>query len=236
MDKTRKGFDFMRLIHYNVSNFCTFMKRFELKRQAVKRVGILGLLFLGLGACAGTAPVLTPDPTLATQGEDADLLGHQLRVSIRPVITTGFRSEDRKQFGVDLSAHFTAFYVEIQNGLSREVWVDASNIFLQISDQPPIQAFSESESIEYYHRGDRERPVLILVPKPRKMEKQEIAKIMEMRLKPATLPPGSRHSGLVYFKKIPDQQCEKVFLRIGDVQVEGETDPRQFQFGFNCGG
>jgi hypothetical protein len=152
------------------------------------------------------------------------------------VVTTGFRSEDRQEFGVDLSAYFTAFYAEIQNGLSREVWVDASKIFLQISDQPPVQALSESESIEYYHRGDQERPVLVLVPKPRKMEKEEIAKVLELRLKSATLPPGSRQSGVVYFKKILDQQCEKVFLKITDVRLEGEESPRQFQFGFNCGG
>ncbi len=226
----------MRLIHYNVSNFCMFMKHFKFKRQVVRRVGVLGLFILGLEACAVTAPVLTPDPTLVTQGGDTDPLAHQLKVSIRPVVTTGFRSEDRKQLGVDLSAYFTAFYVEIQNGLSREVWVDASKIFLQISDQPPVQALSESESIEYYHRGDQERPVLILVPKPRKMEKQEIAKVLELHLKSATLPPGSRHSGVVYFKKILDQQCEKVFLKIENVQVEGEEAPRQFQFGFNCGG
>lgn len=194
------------------------------------------MLILGFAGCAVTAPVLTPDPTMVTQGGDADTLAHQLKVSIRPLVTTGFRSEDRKQFGVDLSAYFTAFYVEIQNGLSREVWVDASRIFLQISDRPPVQALSESESIEYYHRGDQEQPVLILVPKPRKMEKQEVAKILDQHFKSATLPPGSRHSGVVYFKKILDQQCEKVFLKIGDVQVEGEETPRQFQFGFNCGG
>jgi hypothetical protein len=198
--------------------------------------GVLGLLILGLEACAVTAPILTPDRIPAIQNGDTDPLGHQLKVSIRPVVTTGFRSEDRKEFGVDLSAYFTAFYVEIQNGLSREVWVDASKIFLQISDRPPVQTLSEPESIEYYHRGDEERPVLVLVPKPRKMEKQEVAKVLELRLKSATLPPGSRHRGVVYFKKILDGRCEKVFLKIADVRVEGEEAPHQFQFGFNCGG
>ncbi|GEM_PF-1719247 len=212
------------------------MGHFKFKRQVVRRVWALGLLILGLEACSVPAPVLTPDPTLATQGEGTNPLSHQLKVSIRPVVTTGFRSEDLKQFGVDISAYFTAFYVEIQNGLSREVWVDSSKIFLQIPDRVPVQALSESESIEYYHRGDQEQPVLILVPKSRKMEKQDIAKILELHLKSATLPPGSQHSGVVYFKKILDQQCEKVFLKIADVQVEGEETPRQFQFGFNCSG
>lgn len=202
----------------------------------LRKVGVLGLFLLGLEACTVTAPVLTPDPMLAIQGGNADQSGHQLKVSIRPVVTSGFRSEDRKQFGVDLSAYFTAFYVEIQNGLSREVWVDASKFFLQLSNQPPVQALSESESIEYYHRGDQGQSVLILVPKPRRMEKQEIAKILELHFKSGVLPPGSRHSGVVYFRKILDPQCERVFLKIADVQVEREETPRQFQFGFNCGG
>jgi hypothetical protein len=231
-----KGFDFMSLIHYNMSNFFIFMEHFKSKRRSVRRAGVLGMLILGLGACAVTAPLLTPDPMLVNQGGEADSLGHQLKVSIRPVVTTGFRSEDRKQFGVDLSAYFTAFYVEIQNGLSREVWMDASKISLQVSDQPPVQALSESQSIEYYHRGDQTKPVLILVPKLRKMEKQEMAKILDLHLKSATLPPGSRHSGVVYFKKILDPQCEKVLLKMAEVQVEGEEAPRQFQFGFSCSG
>jgi hypothetical protein len=226
----------MQIIHYNVSNFAKIMKRFNFKRTLTYPIGILGILVLSLGGCTTAAPVLNPDPSRMSHDGSADLLAHQLKVSIRPVVTTGFRSEDRKQFGVDLSAYFTAFYVEVQNGLTREVFVDASKIFIQDANQPPLRALNETESIEYYRQGDQPQPVLTIVPKSWKLEKQEIAKIRDLHFKSATLPPGTQHRGVVYFKKILNHHCQGVLFSMTGVQVEGEEFPREFQFGFNCGG
>lgn len=197
-------------------------------------VAMAGMVLLGMGGCTTASPVLTPDPSQKDQRASLDV-PHQLRVSVRPVVTKGFRSEDREQFGIDLSAYFTAFYVEIQNGLSREVWMDAAQIFIEEADRPPLQALSESESVEYYRYGDQPRPVMILIPKRRKLEKQEIEKVRSLHFKSATLPPGSQHRGVVYFKKVSDQHCQGVWLRMDHIQVEGEDQPQQFRFRFNCG-
>jgi hypothetical protein len=212
------------------------MKHFNFKRTFTTPIGILGILVLGLGGCTTASPALTPDPSGMSHAGSTDPLAHQLKVSVRPVVTTGFRSEDRKQFGVDLSAYFTAFYVEVQNGLTREVFVDASKIFLQESNQPPLQTLNESESIEYYRQGDQPQPVLTIISKSRKLEKQEIAKIRDLRFKSAALPPGSQHRGVVYFKKILNRQCQGILFSMTGVQVEREEAPREFQFRFNCGG
>jgi hypothetical protein len=202
----------------------------------IQLFSITSLFMLGIEGCGTPAPVLTPDPSGGGRGEIVSPLEHQLRISIRPVVTTGFGSVDRKQLGIDLSAYFTAFYVEVQNGLTQEVFLDASKFFIQITGQTPLRALNDSESIEYYRQGDQPQPVVTLIPKSRKLEKREIAKIKELRFESATFPPGVQGHGLVYFKKIQKSQCQEVLLSLTGIQVSGEETPREFQFRFTCGG
>jgi hypothetical protein len=204
-------------------------------KQAGVCLGILGMIALSLGGCTVTAPRLTPDVAVMNQEVHTDQLDHQFKVSVRPLVTTGVRSEDRQQFGVDLSAYFTAFYIEIENGLSHPVWVDATQIFLQYNDQQPVQTLSESEGVEYYRHGDGLRPVLTLIPKSRKLEKEELSKIRDLRLRSATLPPTSRHAGVVYFRKIQDRDCDGVILRMREIQIEEAGSSQEVHFSFRCG-
>lgn len=222
----------MHLIHYNVCNFCPMTEK--LKEPVARVVGILGMLLLGCGGCTVNAPLLTPSVSAIKDQANTEPLDHQLKISVRPVVTTGFRSEDRKQFGVDLSAYFTTFYIEVQNGLFRKVWIDPSQIYLQYNDLQPVQALSESESIEYYRHREQPQPVLTLIPKSRKVEKQEITKIRELSLHSATLPPAGRVAGVIYFNKIPDRHCEEVLLKITGIQIEGEDSSQGVQFSFSC--
>lgn len=204
-----------------------------LKRKEAVLLVVLGILWIGLGGCAPSAPFLIPTSTAPDSSAPA-LHREQLKISVRPVVTTGFRSQDRERFQVDLSAYFTAFHIEMQNGLPRPVRVDASRIFLKYNDQAQVPALGESESIEYYRHGDRSKPELTLVPKPRRMQKEEIAKIHELRFQSAIIPPGGRHAGVVYFKKIQDRDCKGVTLRMTEVEIQGEEDPYAVQFNFRC--
>jgi hypothetical protein len=207
-----------------------------MKIQNMGISGFLAILFLSLGACASLNASLGPEREHVADQIQIAVEEPQLKIAVRQIMTSGFRAEDRQEFGVDLSAHFTAFYIDIHNDLKHQVTVNASEVYLQYDDHGPEQALSESESIKYYRFKDRPRPVVTLVPKPRKLEKKEIAKILNLRFRSAILPPGSHHAGVVYFRKIKGQTCNGASLKFEQIQIAGEEIPQRVQFNFRCEG
>ncbi len=145
-----------------------------------------------MAACASTTPLLAP---MEGAGRAPHPGSEELKITVRPVMTEGFRSEDYEFFGVGLSSFFSAFYVEIHNGLPSLVQINASEVYLQYDGLEPQRALGEEESIQYYRFRGQPRPAVVLVPKSRRLEKQEIAGIKSHRLRSATIPPNASHSG-----------------------------------------
>ncbi len=63
--------------------------------------------------------------------------------------------------------------------------------------------------------GDR----IVLLEKPYERQKEDIENIKRFMIQPVSLPSGGEVSGILLFKKVPEDLCENVQLIIGGIQI-----------------
>lgn len=184
------------------------------------------LLFL-LGACAPLSPVLSPlDPPPAAEGPEI------IQVIVKPVVTSGIKSEDEQKWGVDLSAYYTAFEVQIINKTNEEVIFEPTQARLVNGSGQVIQALDEKGTIRYYMNGGGDT-VVTLLPKSKAIIEAETKRILQARLKNATIAPGGQKEGLIFFKKVSPEHCKEIALEL-DVDVSESGERKEFSFPFSC--
>lgn len=184
------------------------------------------LLFL-FGACAPLSPVLSPlDPPPAADGPEI------IQVIVKPVLTSGIKSEDEQKWGVDLSAYYTAFEVQIINKTNEEIVFEPSRSRLVNKTGQIIQALDEKGTIRYYRNGGDDT-VVTLLPKSKAIIEEETKRILKARMKNATITPGGKKEGLIFFKKVSPEHCKEIALEL-DVDVSESGERKEFSFPFSC--
>ncbi|HUK55504.1 MAG TPA: hypothetical protein VLY20_02465 [Nitrospiria bacterium] len=195
------------------------------------RVSWFPLSFLLLASACGTrAPYLNP----VSAGPDSLTASNQVIVEIKPIDTSGFGNEERERLGIDLSAYFTAFEVTIRNRTQDTVAIDGRGAQLSDDDQKRYAVLSADESLDYYASGGLPGEKIVLVPKPVGVAKEEMDKILQLRLKNSDVPSGGSTYGILLFRKVPTDKCRAVSLTLNGVRIAGENQNRQFKFTFHC--
>jgi len=191
-------------------------------------------VFIGLSlivlACGTRAPYLNP----VTPAMDTSTGSKQVVVEIKPVDTSGFRNEERERLGIDLSAYFTAFEVTIKNQTTDTVTLDSQGAQLLDDEQKTYAVLSANESLDYYHSGGVSDEKIVIVPKAVGVAKEEMEKILQLRLKNSEIPSGGSGYGILLFRKVPTDKCHQVTLTLNGVRITGESQSREFQFTFTC--
>lgn len=180
-----------------------------------------------LGACAPLSPPLTSvDKPSTAEGPEI------IQVIVKPVVTSGLKSEDEQKWGVDLSAYFTAFEVRIINKTNEEISFEPTRSRLVNEGGQMVQALDERGTIRYYMNGDGD-PVVTLIPKSKAIVEQEKRRILQARLKNETITPGGQKEGLIFFKKVSPERCQEIALEL-EVAVGESGERKEFSFPFSC--
>jgi hypothetical protein len=202
-------------------------RRFEFSLQWI--VASLSLLLMG---CASQAPILYPSPspeTLHSQGSSA------LKVLLTPVDTSGFASDVKAQYGLDVSSHFTAFELQLVNQSNQPVRFESEKIYLIDARGKSQQALTEEESIDYYRYGDLGPDgAVVLLSKPVTTMRTEMEQIRRLHIRSATLLPGETHRGTVLFKKIGRDQCHNMHLQIQGITFAEAAGSKDVDIAFTC--
>jgi len=183
--------------------------------------------FLLLSACIPLSPPLTPLEKHST-AEGPEIV----QVIVKPIVTSGIKSEDEKKWGVDLSAYFTAFEVRIINKTNEEITFEPTRARLVNESGQAATALDEKGTIRYYMNGGGD-PVVTLIPKSKAIVEEETKKILQARLKGATISPGGQKEGLIFFKKVSPEHCREIVLEL-DVDAIESGERKEFSFPFSC--
>lgn len=185
------------------------------------------VLVLLLAACVPLSPPLTPLEKHST-AEGPEIV----QVVVKPVVTSGIKSEDEQKWGVDLSAYFTAFEVRIINKTNEEIIFEPTQARLVDERGQVVKALDEKGTIRYYMTGGGD-PVVTLIPKSKAIVEEETKRILQARLKSATIIPGEQKEGLIFFKKVSPEHCQEIVLEL-DVAVGESGERKEFSFPFSC--
>jgi hypothetical protein len=196
----------------------------------VRSSSLLIFFLFFISACGSRAPFLNP----VTPGTDISPESKQVTVEIKPVDTSGFQNEERKRLGIDLSAYFTAFEVTIRNQTPGTVTLDSQGAQLQDDEPKTYAVLSAGESLDYYQSGGVSDQKMVIVPKAIGVAKEEMGKILQLRLKNAEIPSGGSEHGILLFRKVPTDKCHQVSLTLNGVHISGENQNREFKFVFSC--
>ncbi|MBI3802836.1 MAG: hypothetical protein HY282_03650 [Nitrospirae bacterium] len=189
---------------------------------------LIFLLFTLVVACTSLSPSLSPlDHSNAPDGSET------IQVVVKPVVTSGIRSEDEQKWGVDLSSYFTAFEVRIINRTNTEITFDPGSARLASVDQKSF-SLNEKEAIQYYMNSSGE-PVVTLIPKSSAIIEDETKKIRAARVRGGEIESGGKKEGLIFFKKVSPKKCKEVTLEL-DVAVRESGEKKSFSFPFSCDG
>ena len=183
--------------------------------------------------CGTISPSLYPIPKINEnfKGESKG----QITFFVKPVITTGFSREERREYKVDLSAHFTSFEVTVLNGTSYPVEIKPELFSIMEDDGSISPSLSIEESLDYFRTGDEQsREAVHLVSKPYFLIKEEIEALKNLYLHKKLLEPGTELRGLVFFKKISPDHCEHVKLMVQDIIIKQTGETKKIAFHFSC--
>lgn len=181
-----------------------------------------------LGACVAAPPTLMP----TADGPSAS--GSEvIQVFVKPISTKGFGSEDKLKWGIDLSAHFTAFDVRVMNNTRKEVLFEPLNSFLIDDEGRKHPSLDRKESIRYYMEGDQ-RSLFTLIPKSEWQVGKETDKIQSGVITGGVIQPGGQKEGLLLFKKISAEHCQKVALTLNGITVIESREEKRFAFPLSC--
>ncbi len=175
------------------------------------------------GCVAASPPLSVVVESPATAG--------RLWVQVKPVVTSLF-SEDRKTFGMDLSAHYTTVDIQVKNQTQRAVRFDPARATLTDRRGRDSSPLSGKESVEYYMTGGR-RSVWTLLPRSSAREARETRTIMMNRMVAGELETGETGGGLLYFKKIHPKYCGEMTLVL-PFTVVGTGEAKTVTFRLSC--
>lgn len=186
-------------------------------------------VFFLASACGTRAPFLKPDSP-GTEPSAAD----QVVAEVKPVDTSGFQNEERKRLGIDLSAYFTAFEVTIRNRTPNTVTLEGRGAQLVDDEQRTYKVLTANQSLDYYQSGGISDDKIVIVSKTIGVAKEEMEKILELRLRDMEIPSGGSGTGYLLFKKVPSDKCHRVSLTLTGIHIPDKNQNPNFTFGFSC--
>lgn len=193
----------------------------------MKRLVLFAILLTG---CMPSHPVLRP----TSEGPSAP--GSELiRIIVKPISTAGFGSDDKLKWGIDLSAHFTAFDVRVVNNTPKEILFEPMHSFLTDEQNQKYPSLSREESIRYYEEGDQ-RTLFTLIPRSAWRVGKDTDKIQRSVITGGIIQSGGQKEGLLLFKKMSAEHCEKVVLTLDGITVIETSEEKRFAFPLSCKG
>lgn len=189
---------------------------------------ILLVLFSAFVSCTSFSPAMKPSakgPSAKTE--------EVINVIIKPITTEGFASEDEKQWGVDLSAYFSAFEVALTNNTLREISFEPLESYLVIEGNEKLHALDETAAERYYYEGD-DPSRFVFIPKSEKKIARELKRIKDARLTGGILQPEQQRKGILFFKKLKRERCNKVILQLDGIRVVKTGKKKTMAFDFSC--
>jgi hypothetical protein len=177
-----------------------------------------------LAACASRPPVFESVPVATSDGP------HDVVVQIQP-IDTQLGSEDRRQYGVDLSAYFSAFRVRVENRTAHSLVADLSPSTLGPAGGPVTSVLTDEELVRLYRRGGLDESAIELIAKAPAVVKREIEQIRAARMPSGPLDPGAALEGVLFFRPpTPGEDCEPSVLTIQGIEMLDQ--PQRWEFAF----
>jgi hypothetical protein len=176
-------------------------------------------------ACAPRPPVLNPLPVTAVPG------AHDVVVQVRPV-DTRLGSEDRRQYGVDIGAYFSAFVVSVENRTAHELAVDLKSSTLGEASGPVSPVLNDEELVLTYRRGGMDDSAVEVIAKAPSVVKRDLEQIRAARMAATRLDPGGRVEGVLYFRPLSTalDDCRPSVLTIRGIEIQ--EGPQQLEFEF----
>lgn len=191
---------------------------------------LASILFFVIG-CTTAAPYLEP-----VREEKIPEGKEYITVYVRPVYTKGFFSEDKKRYGIDLSSYFTAFDIKIVNKTEKTIKFDTGKVELIDSGKIVHNPLSENEGVEYYKSGGSDPGgAIVLLPKARKLVEEDTEKIRKISMaKETIIKKGEEKGGILLFKKLKEESCKGIILKVTGITIEELKEGREFEFRFIC--
>ncbi len=136
---------------------------------------------------------------------------------------------------MDLSAHFTAFDLTVLNKSPSPFDIDLQNILLIGDDAIKHYPLNPEESIRYFRKKEeKEDGAVILISKPFLQMKKEIEIIQQLHFQSGSVEPGEKKGGVLFFRRLPLDQCSNVRLVVGGMSVGEGLEERKVTFHFSC--
>jgi len=191
---------------------------------------VTSLLAVGaVAACTPRPPVLAPLPVTDTPG------ARDVVVQVRP-IDTRFGSEDRRQYGVDIGAYFSAFLVSVENRSVHELAVDLKPSTLGPVSGPGSAVLSDEDLVRTYRRGGMDENAVELLAKAPAVVKRELEELRAARMPVTRLEIGGRVEGVLYFRPLAAGDCTQAVLTVRGIERLDEPQQLEFQFPLDpCG-
>jgi hypothetical protein len=204
------------------------LNRFETAVQRGRGWAPLVVL-AALTACASRPPVFDPLPVNASLG------AHDVVVQIQP-IDTQLGGEDRRRYGVDFSAYFSAFRVRVENRTAHPFVADLTPSTLGPAEGPVTGVLSDEELVRIYRRGGMEEGAVELIAKAPTVVKREIEQIRAARMPTGPLEPGAYLEGVLFFRPPAGPDCAPSVLTIQGIEMLDEPQRLAFAFPLDpCG-
>jgi len=179
--------------------------------------------------CADNAAYINPAAEI--QGQSGEGSVEKLIVRIKPLYTSGFQSEERDKYQFNFSSYFTAIQVTIQNKTPFSVEWDPSRATLK-NGNISYESLNEEAAVNYYRKGGIETGSIVLLERSYELQKEEIDIIKKNMMKPGQILSGQELQGLLIFKKLPVEKCEKLILNISGLKLNQEE--RSLTFPLAC--
>lgn len=156
-------------------------------------------------------------------------------IEVRPVLTQGLYSKDKKRYKIDLSSYFTVFNINIINNTDKTIRFDYNKIYLIDDIGKEYKSLNKEEAIKYYRYGDKDpQKFRVIIQKPISLIRSEMKKIENLMIRPEEISPDSELERLIFFKKVLYKKCSYISMVINGVRVEGENKNKKFTFKFRC--
>ncbi|MFZ5862116.1 MAG: hypothetical protein ACOYXR_04655 [Nitrospirota bacterium] len=194
----------------------------------IRRCAVVGGLAV-LVACASRPPVFDPVPLSVSSGD------HDVVVQIQP-IDTQLGSEDRRRYGVDFGAYFSAFRVRVENHTSHPAMADLSLSTLGPADGPVTGVLSDEELVQVYRRGGLDEGAVELIAKAPTVVKRELEQIRAARMPVGRVDPGGSLEGVLFFRPPSGPECAPSVLTIQGIELLDAPQRLEFAFPLDpCG-